>query len=68
MCKQLGVSVELLEIAGVTVRKLTPKEVSPHFENHVYTDVHGGAYVFFGVTSIEEGLLIASRLGIIVLI
>lgn len=68
MRKQLGVSVELLEIAGVTVRKLTPKEVSPHFENHVYIDVHGGAYVFFGgLPSIEEGLLIASRLGITVL-
>ena len=67
MRKQLDVSVELLDIAGVTVRKLTPKVLSPHFANHVYLDVHGGAYVFFGgLSSIEEGLLIASRLGIVV--
>lgn len=39
MRKKLDVSVELLEIAGVTVRKLTPKLVSPHFENHIYLDV-----------------------------
>ena len=67
MRKQLDVSVELLDIAGVTVRKLIPSVLSPHFANHVYLDVHGGAYVFFGgLSSIEEGLLIASRLGIVV--
>ncbi len=63
MRKQLDVSVELLDIAGVMVRKLTPKVLSPHFANHVYLDVHGGAYVFFGgLSSIEEGLLIIYKI------
>lgn len=67
MRKQLNVSVELMEVAGVSVRKLTPEVLCPRYENHIYLDIHGGAYVFFGgLPSIEEGLLIASRLGIVV--
>lgn len=68
MRKQFGVEVEILDIAGVTVRKITPTHISDEFKEHVYIDVHGGAYVLFsGLPSIEEGLLIAHRLGIVVM-
>ncbi|NDV92259.1 alpha/beta fold hydrolase [Alteromonas sp. 345S023] len=65
MRKRLGVTVEQSKINGVTVRFITPKRLSEHFKDCVYIDVHGGAYVFFaGLPSIEEGMLIAHRLGI----
>lgn len=68
MRKQFNVHVELLDIAGVTVRKITPESLSQEFKDKVYIDVHGGAYVLFGgLPSIEEGILIAHRLGIVVL-
>ena len=68
MRKQFGVEVELLNIAGVAVRKITPKNISEVFKDHIYIDVHGGAFVLFGgLPSIEEGILIAHRLGIKVL-
>jgi len=67
MKKELEVGVELLKLGQVVVRKLTPNVVSPEFENKAYIDVHGGAFVLFGgLPSIEEGLLVASRLGIVV--
>ena len=67
MRKHYGVTVEMLDIKGVTVRKITPKSLSPEFKDHVYIDIHGGAYVLFaGLPSIEEGILIAHRLGIVV--
>ena len=65
MRKAFRVSVSKETIDGITVRVVTPEHVSPEFEEHVYVDVHGGAYVFFGgLPSIEEGILIAVRLGI----
>lgn len=67
MRKQFNVAVELLCVAGVSVRRVTPTHISEGFEGKVYIDFHGGAYVFFsGLPSIEEGILIASRLGIVV--
>jgi monoterpene epsilon-lactone hydrolase len=65
MRKRLGVSVEQGEIDGVTVRHITPPHLHDEFKDCVYIDVHGGAYVFFsGLPSIEEGILVAHRLGI----
>lgn len=67
MRKQYGVEVELLDVRGVAVRKITPPTLSPEFKDYVYIDIHGGAYVFFaGLPSIEEGILVAHRLGIVV--
>ena len=67
MRKQFNVAVELISVAGVHIRKVTPTDISSGFEGKVYIDFHGGAYVFFaGLPSIEEGILIASRLGIVV--
>lgn len=68
MRKQFDVDVSLEKINGVTVRRLTPKTIAPEFKNNVFIDVHGGAYVFFaGLPSIEESLLIAHRVGIMVI-
>jgi len=65
MRKAFAVTVSKETINGVTVRVVIPERMSPEFEDHVYIDVHGGAYVFFaGLPSIEEGILIAVRLGI----
>lgn len=65
MRKQYNVNVEMMNINGVTVRKIAPAALSDKFRGKVYLDVHGGAYVFFaGLPSIEEGILIAHRLGI----
>ena len=67
MKKELNVDVELMNINDVVVRKLTPKMITPEFEDKVYLDIHGGAFVLFGgLPSIEEGLLVAERLGIVV--
>ncbi|MBT3137273.1 alpha/beta hydrolase [Alteromonas sp. ALT199] len=67
MKKELNVDVELMKLNGVVVRKLTPKAITPEFKDKVYLDFHGGAFVLFGgLPSIEEGLLVAERLGIVV--
>lgn len=65
MRKRFGASVEQTKINDVTVRWITPVTLSDEFKDSVYVDVHGGAYVFHaGLPSIEEGILIAHRLGI----
>ena len=67
MKKELNVDVELIKLNGVVTRKLTPKVITPEFSDKVYIDIHGGAFVLFGgLPSIEEGLLVAERLGIVV--
>ena len=64
MRKQFDVQVELTKQGDVTYRTLTPAKVNPSFADKIYLDVHGGAYVLFaGLPSIEEGLLVAHRLG-----
>ena len=65
MRKQFDVDVELTKLDSVTIRVLTPKQLSTEFTDKVYLDVHGGAYILFaGLPSIEEGLIVAHRLGI----
>ena len=67
MKKELNVEVELMSLNNVVVRKLAPKTITPEFKDKVYLDIHGGAFVLFGgLPSIEEGLLVAERLGIVV--
>ena len=67
MKKELNVDVGLIKLKDVVVRKLTPKTITPEFKDKVYLDIHGGAFVLFGgLPSIEEGLLVAERLGIVV--
>lgn len=67
MRKQFNITMELVSVEGVPVRKLTPPVVSDRFKDHVYLDIHGGAFVYYGgLSSIDEGILIAARLGIVV--
>ena len=67
MRKQFRITMELMRVEGVSVRKLTPPVLSDRFKDHVYLDIHGGAFVYYGgLSSIDEGILIAARLGIVV--
>ncbi|OJF69570.1 esterase [Alteromonas sp. V450] len=67
MRKHYGVQVELMRINDVAVRKITPQSVSSEYRDCAYLDIHGGAYVLHsGLASIEEGILVAARLGIVV--
>ena len=67
MRKQFSITMELMRVEGVSVRKLTPPVLSDRFKDHVYLDIHGGAFVYYGgLSSIDEGILIAARLGIVV--
>lgn len=67
MKKQFGVEVELLELNGVKVRKITPPNPAPELADMAYIDIHGGAYILFGgLPSIEEGILVAARVGMTV--
>ena len=67
MRKQFNITMELMSVEGVSVRKLTPPVLSDRFKGHVYLDIHGGAFVYYGgLSSIDEGILIAARLGIVV--
>ena len=50
------------EVAGVTVRTVTPAEVNPKNENRLFVHVHGGAHVFGGgLAGAGEAVLIAHR-------
>lgn len=67
MRKQFNITMELISVEGVSVRKLTPPVLSDRFKDDVYLDIHGGAFVYYGgLSSIDEGILIAARLGIVV--
>ncbi|MEM7049820.1 MAG: alpha/beta hydrolase fold domain-containing protein [Acidobacteriota bacterium] len=48
------------EIAGVTVRTVTPPTVDPANKNRLFVHLHGGAYVFgSGVAGASEAIMIA---------
>ncbi len=56
------VTVKKSEIAGVTVRTVTPADIDSANENRLFVHVHGGAYVFNGGSAgVREAILIASR-------
>ena len=59
---QLSVSVENGEIGGVNVYHLTPVQVDPGHEDHLFVYVHGGAFVLNGgEAGLPEAILIAHR-------
>jgi len=65
---QFEVTIEAAQVEGVAVHRITPKTVDPRHANHLFLEVHGGAYVFGGgEASVGEAAVIASRLGIPVL-
>ncbi len=56
------------EIAGVTVRTVTPAAIHPANKNRLFLHVHGGAYVLnAGRAGLSEAILIAHRAKIPVL-
>ncbi len=60
----LQVDVEAHQIAGVTVRTITPPKLDPKFSNKVLLHLHPGGYVLNkGLASIGEAMLIATRIG-----
>ncbi|MEM1248261.1 MAG: alpha/beta hydrolase [Acidobacteriota bacterium] len=65
LAKLAGVGIEKKEIAGVPVYVVTPNEVSPKHENHLFFHVHGGGYVLGGGDSaVTEAVSFASLMGI----
>ena len=59
---QLSVSVENGEIEGVNVYHLTPAQVDPEHEDHLFVYVHCGAFVLNGgEAGLPEAILIAHR-------
>ncbi|MCZ6691383.1 MAG: alpha/beta hydrolase fold domain-containing protein [Planctomycetota bacterium] len=56
------VTIKKAEIAGVTVRAVTPADIDPANENRLFVHVHGGAYVIGGGSAgLGEAILIANR-------
>ena len=43
-----GVQVRVLDIAGVTVREVTPPKIAPEREDRLLIEFHGGGYVVLG--------------------
>ena len=63
--KQLGVSIERDEIAGVKVHRVNPAKTRPAHRDHIFVYIHGGAYVFGGGdAAVREGALISAVAGI----
>ncbi len=60
-----SVAITESEIAGVTVRTVTPADIDPANENRLFVHAHGGAYVVgAGRAGLPEAILIARRVKI----
>ena len=58
--ESLSVTIEEDEIAGVTVRWVTPAEIDPANQNRLFVHIHGGAYVVNGgLAGTTEAVMIA---------
>ncbi|KEI72698.1 hypothetical protein GV64_19970 [Endozoicomonas elysicola] len=65
LMKQLPVNITLSKINGVTVRYVTPHDVDERHKDHLFVDIHGGAFLLNeGDGSIQESMYIATRLKI----
>ncbi len=59
---QLGVTVEEEHIGSVGTHRVTPSEIDPRHQDHLFVYVHGGAYVLnAGEAGLGEAILIAAR-------
>ena len=57
-----SVTITEAEIAGVTVRTVTPAHIDPANEHRLFVHVHGGAYVLgAGKAGLSEAIIIAYR-------
>ena len=62
LTEQFPVSFENDEIEGVKVYQVTPAEVDTRHENHLFSYVHGGAYILNGgEAGLLEAFMIALR-------
>ncbi len=60
LAKRWSVTITESEIAGVTVRTVTPGAVDPAHEDRLFVHTHGGAYVLNnGLASAAEAVIIA---------
>ena len=65
LMKVLPVNVTLSQINGVTVRYVVPHEIDERHKNHLFVEIHGGAFLLNGKdASILEAIFIATRLRI----
>ncbi len=68
LAERWSVTITEAEIAGVTVRTVTPAEVDPANTSRLFVHVHGGAYVLnAGPAGASEAVMIAHYAGIPVL-
>jgi acetyl esterase/lipase len=59
---QLGVTVEEKHIGGAGTYRVTPPEIDPRHQDHLFAYVHGGAYVLnAGEAGLVEAMMIAAR-------
>lgn len=58
--QQLGITIESINVEGVTCYRVTPKSVAPHKANDLIVQVHGGAFLFnSGMAATAEAILLA---------
>ncbi|MDM9381265.1 alpha/beta hydrolase fold domain-containing protein [Chlorogloeopsis sp. ULAP01] len=56
--KQMGITIESVEIEGVSCYRVSPKLIAPGKENHLIVHVHGGAFLFNGgIAAVGEAML-----------
>jgi monoterpene epsilon-lactone hydrolase len=65
--EQSSVSIRRETLEGVSVNWLMPSSINPNHRNHLFIHLHGGAYLMgAGDAGIQEGIIIAEKLGIAV--
>jgi acetyl esterase/lipase len=62
LSEQFSISIKQEKIEGIDVYQLTPAEVDPRHEDHLFVYVHGGAFVLNGgEAGLAEPIVIAHR-------
>jgi len=61
LADQLSVTVEEEQIGGVGTHRVTPPEIDPRHQDHLFIYIHGGAYVLnAGEAGLGEAIVIAA--------
>ncbi len=62
LADQLSVTVDEEQIGGVGTHRVTPPEIDPRHQDHLFAYVHGGAYVLNAdEAALVEAIVIAAR-------
>ncbi len=62
LSERRSVTIKEAEVAGVTVRTVTPADIDPATEDRLFVHLHGGAYVLnAGKAGLAEAIVIAFR-------